>query len=67
MSGGNFQFNITPGGSGLQTLLIQATTNCGDPNGWTTIGSVFPTNNPFTFTDTNAAQFPSRYYRIVAP
>jgi hypothetical protein len=23
--------------------------------------------NPFTFTDTNAAQYPARFYRIVAP
>jgi hypothetical protein len=29
------------------------------------IGSVLPTANPFTFTDTNAALFPERFYRAL--
>ena len=67
ISGGNFQFDITQAGSVLQTVLIQATTNLSGSNSWTTIATVLPTNNPFSFTDTNSVQFPSRYYRIVAP
>jgi hypothetical protein len=45
--------------------LIQATANLADPNSWVQIGSVYPGTNTFTFTDTNAFQFPSRFYRMV--
>jgi hypothetical protein len=65
--GGGFQFTASEGGSVLQTVVIQATTNPADPNSWVQIGSLLPTTNPFTFTDTNAAQYPMRFYRIVAP
>lgn len=67
VAGGHFQFTATEGGSVLQTVLIEATTNPADPNSWTQIGSVFPAGNPFIFADTNAAQYPMRFYRIVAP
>jgi len=65
--GGNFQFTATEGGSVLQTVLIQATTNVADPNSWVQIGSLLPTGNPFTFSETNTAQYPSRFYRVIAP
>jgi hypothetical protein len=64
---GSFQFSVTEASSPLQTVLIQATTNPGDSNSWVQIGSLLPTSNPFTFTDTNAALFPTRFYRVVAP
>jgi hypothetical protein len=64
---GRFQFSVTEGGSVLQTVLIQATTNLDDPNSWQQIGSLLPTSNPFTFRDPNAAQYPARFYRVVAP
>lgn len=64
---GGFQISASLGGSGLQTVLIQATTNPANSNSWVQIGSLLPTSNPFTFTDTNAAQFPARYYRMVTP
>lgn len=64
---GGFQFTVSEGGSVLQTVLIQATLTPADPNSWQQIGSVFPTSNPFTFTDSNASQFPARFYRITAP
>ena len=67
VAGGNFSFTVTEGGSVLQTVLIQATTNPADPNSWVQIGSVLPTSNPFTFPDTNAASYPIRFYRLVAP
>ncbi|MDB6065557.1 MAG: hypothetical protein JWR26_1765 [Pedosphaera sp.] len=67
MANGGFQFTASEGGFVLQTVLIQATANPADPNSWVQIGSLLPTANPFTFTDTNAAQFPNRFYRIVAP
>ncbi|MDB6020878.1 MAG: hypothetical protein JWQ04_735 [Pedosphaera sp.] len=66
-AGGGFQLTASVGGPVLQTVLIQATTNPADPNSWTQIGSLLPAANPFTFTDTNSAQYPSRFYRIVAP
>jgi hypothetical protein len=62
-----FQIIVTEGGSTLQTVLIQATTNPADPGSWVQIGSVYPTVNPFTFTDTNSTQYPVRFYRVLAP
>jgi len=64
---GGFQLTVSEGGSVLQTVLIQATTNPADPNSWVQIGSVLPSSNPFTFIDTNADQYPARFYRILAP
>jgi hypothetical protein len=61
-----FQFTASEGGSVLQTVVIQATTNPADSNSWAQIGSVFPSANPFTFTDTNSGLFPMRFYRVVA-
>jgi len=66
-SNGNFQFTISEGSSGLQTVVIEATTTPADPNSWVQIGSVLPASNPFTFSDPNAGQFPARFYRLVAP
>ena len=65
--GGSFSFTASEGGTALQTVIIQASTNPADPNSWVQIGSLLPATNPFTFTDTNAAQFSSRFYRVIAP
>ena len=51
----------------MQTTLIQATTNPGDPTSWVTIATNPPTGSTFTFTDANASQFPMRFYRVVSP
>jgi hypothetical protein len=62
---GSFQFTAqlaTP-----QTTWIQATTNLADPSSWTTIATNPPGGSAFTFTDSAAAQFPARYYRVVTP
>ena len=67
LADGTFRFNVAEGGATLQTVLIEATTNPADANSWVQIGSILPTTNPFTFTDSNAAQFPSRFYRVKAP
>jgi hypothetical protein len=64
-AGGGFQFTASLGN--LQTVQIQAATNPGAAGAWQTIATFLPTNNPFTFTDPNAAQFPTRYYRIITP
>jgi len=52
---GGFQFSVQA--SAVQTTLVQATTDLGDPNSWTTIATN-PPGSSFTFTDTNASQFP---------
>jgi hypothetical protein len=67
VAGGGFQLTVTEGGNTLQTVFIQSTTNPADPGSWVQIGSVFPTANPFSFTDTNAALYPARFYRVVSP
>ncbi len=61
---GGFQFSVQA--SAVQTTLIQATANLGNPNSWTTIATN-PPGSTFIFTDTNASQFPTRYYRVVSP
>ena len=64
---GGFQFSATEPGAMMQTVTIQATTNPADPSSWVPIGTFISVTNPFTFTDTNAALFPSRFYRILSP
>jgi len=59
-----FQFNVQA--SAVQTTLVQATANLADPASWVTIATN-PPGKTFTFTDTNASQFPTRYYRVVSP
>jgi hypothetical protein len=66
---GGFQLIVQAGA--VQTMLVQATTTPADSNSWVQIGSLLPSANTFTFTftftDTNAAQYPMRFYRVVAP
>jgi hypothetical protein len=69
LANGSFQFTATELGSTVQTVLIQASPDLTDPNSWVQIGSVYPGTNTFTFTftDTNAFQFPVRFYRMLVP
>jgi len=67
LSNGGFQFTVQERGLAVQTVLVQANANPADPAGWVQIGSVLPGNSMFTFTDTNAAHYPARFYRLVAP
>src|SRR5262249_47244134 len=56
-------------GSGLAGLAytIQANTNLGTTN-WLAIGTAIANaSGIFSFTDTNAASFSQRYYRILSP
>ena len=64
---GGFQITVSEGGTILQTILIEASTNPEDPNSWVQIGSLLPASNPATFTDSDAARYPARFYRIIAP
>jgi hypothetical protein len=60
-------FNFTVQASAVQTILIQATTNPGVSSSWVTIATNPPSGTTFNFTDTNASQFPKRFYRVVTP
>jgi hypothetical protein len=64
---GSFQFTVSEGGSTLQPVQIQATTNPADPTSWVQIGLTLPASSPFTFADTNSALYPARFYRAIAP
>jgi len=66
-AGGGFQFTISEGGSSLQTVLVEAATSPADSNAWVQIGAVLPTANPFSFVDTNAGLYPTRFYRVRSP
>ena len=50
----------------VETTLVQATTNLSDPASWVTIATN-PPGSAFIFTDTNASQFPTRFYRVISP
>ena len=63
--GGGFQFAVQA--NAAQTTLIQATTNLADPASWVTIATNPPGSSAFSFTDTNATAFPTRFYRVVSP
>jgi len=60
---GGFQFTVQA--SAIQTTLVQATTNLGNPTSWVTIATNPPTSSTFNFTDPNASKFPVRFYRVV--
>ena len=51
-------------GNDAQTYFFEATTNLSN---WTSVGSGTTTNGIFQFNDTNAAQFPWRFYRALLP
>jgi hypothetical protein len=56
---------ITGDGDPEATYLIQATSNLGDGNSWTTIGAVdADIDGSLLFTDTDAPNHPFRYYRL---
>ena len=67
LANGSFQFTVQESGPMVQTVVIQANTDLHDPAGWVQIGSILPDSSVFTFTDTNAAQYPARFYRVSAP
>lgn len=62
---GGFKFIVQA--SAAQTTLIQATTNLVDPGSRATIATNPPASSAFSFTDTNATAFPTRFYRVVSP
>jgi uncharacterized caspase-like protein len=58
---GQFRFDVT--GTVGRLHVIEASTNLS--NGWVAIGSNTPPTDSFTFTDTNAAGFDTRLYRVL--
>lgn len=63
----NGVFTFMVQANAVQTMLIQATTNLTDPTSWVTIATNPPSSSAFSFSDTNAALYPRRFYRTVAP
>ncbi len=56
------------GGASGQLYNIQATTNIGVTNGWQVIGSsAGGIDGTFQFLDTNASNYPTRFYRSALP
>ena len=59
---------FTGSGDPLGTYSVQATTNLADPSSWTTIGSVLSDfDGSLQFTDSDAPNFPWRFYRLSTP
>lgn len=62
LGNGAVQMNFS--GVSYYTYLIQATTNLAPPVAWSTIGTnTADSNGLFNFTDSNAIDFPARFYR----
>jgi hypothetical protein len=59
LSGTGFSFSAN--GIAGPSYTIQASTNLVT---WTNLATTNPANTPFSFTDTNAGSFKSRFYRV---
>lgn len=62
---GNFVFKVLSPAN--QTNIVEATTNLATASGWVSLDTNIPATNNFIFSDTNANQFPLRFYRVVSP
>jgi plastocyanin len=62
---GNFVFKVLS--TANQTNIVQAATNLGTASDWVSLDTNVLATNTFIFTDTNANQFPLRFYRVVNP
>jgi hypothetical protein len=61
MGGGQITFSFS--GDAGPDYIVQASTNLESTN-WLTVLTTNAPTLPFTFVDTNLAEFPSRYYRV---
>lgn len=59
----NNQFQLTVTGSAGSNYVVQVATNLSAPTTWS---SLFTNASPFTFVDSNAQNFPQRFYRAQA-
>jgi RHS repeat-associated protein len=55
----NNQFQMSVGGSAAYSYVVQASTSLNSPN-WVPLAT---NTGPFTFTDTTASNYPTRFYR----
>lgn len=60
----NNQFQFTVTGTAGTNYVVQVATNLSPPTTWI---SLFTNASPFTFVDSNAQNFPQRFYRAYAP
>lgn len=58
---------ISAAGAVNRTVQVWATSNLADPSSWTLLTSCMPTNGVFSFTDTNAGSFNTRFYQVIGP
>jgi len=63
----NGQFRFTVLGTANRTNIVQASTDLSNPGGWTSLSTLVPATNSFTFTDTNAGGMQLRFYRVANP
>ncbi len=67
LGSGRMQLQATVGLPGF-TYTVQAATNLNPVISWSSIGSALPdTGGAFSFIDTNALLFPTRFYRVLSP
>jgi hypothetical protein len=59
-------FSFTVNSTANQTSIVQASTNLVSAN-WISLKTNVPPAGFFNFTDSDAAQFPNRYYRVAQP
>ena len=60
----NNQFQFTVAGSTGSNYVVQVTTNLSPPTVWVSLST---NTSPFTFVDSNANNFPQRFYRAQTP
>ena len=60
----NNQFQFTVTGTAGSNYAVQVAANLAAPAAWI---SLFTNASPFTFVDSNASNFPQRFYRAYSP
>jgi Domain of unknown function (DUF756) len=65
LASGNFQFHFS--GLAGQTYKVMTATNLSSSANWTELLSGSFDNNAITFTETNTAGQPMRFYRVISP
>jgi hypothetical protein len=63
---GNGSFQFTASGAASRTAVVETRTNLAGSDAWVLLSSFMPSNNVFTFVDTNATG-PVRFYRVTEP
>jgi hypothetical protein len=65
LNDGRFSFTVLT--TANQTNIVQASTDLSSPTNWTSLSTMVPSTNVWTFTDTNTGGLSLRFYRVVEP